>query len=479
LSERLPSSSGTKARQADNVTEQRKRTSGGSDTAHTEGWTRRQFVASLAAGAVVGGGLRVPVWPTRSPLPRADEFGARVATAWFDLALQLVKTTSGFSPPVASRALAYTGLTLYEALVPGMDDYQSLGGVLTDMEPLPAAGKNRAYHWPTVANAALAAIVSRMFPTTGAENVAAIASRAASFEDRFRARSPRGVFERSVRRGGEVAAAVFEYSRGDGGHEGYLNNFPPFTPPVGPGLWVPTAPGFQSALQPYWGRNRCFAIDAGSECSPGDHPAYSDDPSSAFYAEGIEVYQAVNNLTPEQEAVALHWSDDPEATPTPPGHSFSIATQLLRREEASLALAAEVYAKVGMAVADAFIACWFQKYRYNLLRPVTYIQQLVDPDWMPPLITPPFPEYTSGHSVQSASAFEILGDLFGDHYTFVDRTHEERGFAPRRFNSFREAADEAAISRLYGGIHYKSAIVNGVTQGRCIGRAVNRLPLRE
>jgi hypothetical protein len=444
-----------------------------------EGWTRRQFITRLAAGTTAAAGLGLPACARPPLFPPADTFDAEVVAAWFDLSLQLVKTTSGYSPPVASRAFGYAGLTLYEALVPGVDGYRSLGGVLRGLGRLPAAGKNTAYDWPTVANAALAAIFRNLFPTSGPDNLAAIDTLEDSFSDRFRPGLPRGVFNRSVRRGREVARAVFEYSQSDGGHEGYLNNFPPYVPPVGPGLWVPTGPGFLPALQPYWDQNRCFAIPAGSACPPGDHPPYSEDPSSGFYAEGLEVHQAVNNLTPDQETIARFWSDDPEATPTPPGHSISIATQVLRQEEASLARAAEVYAKVGLAVADAFIACWFQKYRYNLLRPVTYIQRLIDPNWLPLLVTPPFPEYTSGHSAQSGAAFQVLTDLFGAGHSFVDRTHDDRGFAARSFNSFLEAAQEAAISRLYGGIHYRAAILNGITQGQCIGRAVSRLPFQE
>ena len=141
-------------------------------------------------------------------------------------------------------------------------------------------------------------------------------------------------------------------------------------------------------------------------------------------------------------------------------------------------VAAETYAKVGMAVADAFIACWHAKYRYNLLRPVTYIRALVDGDWLPLLTTPPFPEHTSGHSVQSGAAFQVLGHLFGDHYSFDDHTHDERGLPPRHFDSLGQCADEAAISRLYGGIHFRPAIELGLEQGRCIGRAVNNLPFR-
>ena len=429
---------------------------------------RREFLLGAGAAAVAGwtaiGAAPVHAGPRFAPV---DEFGADVPTAWFDLSLDLVRTTPGYSPPVASRALGYAGVALFEALVPGMDGYQ-----------LPAAGRNNAYHWPTVANATLAAILRHLFPTAPADQRSAVDTLENSFADRYRPALPPGVFARSTRRGQDVAAAIFDWSSTDGGHEGYLRNFPPYDPPARPGQWEPTPPQFQRALQPHWGANRCLALPAGPACPPGDHPPYSEDPASAFHAEAVEVYEVVNNLTPEQEAIAQFWSDDPGTTSTPPGHSMSIATQTLRDEKASLALAAETYAKVGMAICDAFIACWYQKYAYNLLRPVTYIRRHIDPGWTPALVTPPFPEYTSGHSVQSGAAFRVLTDLFGDGYAFVDHTHDDRGLAPRRFASFLEAADEAAISRLYGGIHFRAAINNGLTQGRCIGHHVSALPLR-
>jgi membrane-associated phospholipid phosphatase len=131
-----------------------------------------------------------------------------------------------------------------------------------------------------------------------------------------------------------------------------------------------------------------------------------------------------------------------------------------------------------MAISDAFVACWFQKYRYNLLRPVTYARAQFDPDWLPVLVTPPFPEYPSGHSVQSGAAFQVLTDMFGKRYAFVDRTQDARGLPPRRFDSFLDAAEEAAISRLYGGIHFRAAIDSGLAQGRRIGRAASSFSLR-
>jgi hypothetical protein len=437
--------------------------------------TRRRFLVGAgkaAAGLAAIGVLGAPARATPR-FPSADQVDAEVATAWFERALDLVRTTPGYSPPVASRALGYTGATLYEAVVPGMEGYRSLLG------GMPEAGRNDAYDWPAVANAALAAILRRLFATAPTGQLAAVTALEERFADRFRAGLPPGVFGRSVRRGQELAAAVFERSRADGGHKGYARNFPAYEPPVGPGLWVPTPPGFLPALQPFWGLNRCLAIATGAEHSPGDHPAYSEDPASAFFAEALETYEAVTNLIAEQEAIARFWSDDPGTTATPPGHSVAITTQVLRQQGASLAAAAEAYARVGMAVADAFVACWHQKYVYNLLRPVTYINRLIDRDWLPLLVTPPFPEYPSGHSVQSGAAFQVLTDLFGDDYAFVDHTHDGRGLAPRSFASFVDAAQEAAISRLYGGIHFRAAIDNGLSQGSQIGRAVSALPLRQ
>ena len=443
--------------------------------------TRRGFLVGAgkaAAGLAAMGTLSTPARATPR-FPSAEQFDAEVATVWFELALDLVRTTPGYSPPVSARALGYVGVTLYEAVLPGMDGFRSLAGLAAGFDLPPAAGKNAAYDWPAVANSALASIFRRLFATAPAAQLAAAAALEERLEDRFRAGLPPGLFGRSVRRGQEVAAAVFDWSKADGGHEGYARNFPAYEPPSGLGLWVPTPPGFLPALQPFWGSNRCLAIAGAAEHRPGDHPAYSEDPTSAFFAEALETHEAVTNLTAEEEAIARFWSDDPGATATPPGHSIAISTQVLRRQGVSLAAAAEAYVRVGMAVADAFVACWHQKYVYNLLRPVTYINKLIDPDWLPLLITPPFPEYPSGHSVQSAAAFQVLSDLFGDDYAFVDHTHDRRGLAPRSFASFSEAAEEAAVSRLYGGIHYRAAIDNGLHQGKQIGHAASALPLRQ
>jgi hypothetical protein len=436
--------------------------------------TRRDVLGrAVAAAAVAGFGVVRVGTATAAAWPGASAYDPEVPAAWFDVALQLVRTTPGFSPPVASRAFGYTGVALYEGVAPGLPDKSSLAGRVNGLTAarLPA---DAAYHWPTVANSALAAILRNLFPTASAANVTAVDDLERRFADQAKAMLPLGIYKRSVDRGSAVADHVFKWSMSDGGHEAFRNNFPAYAPPQGPGLWVPTPRAFQPALQPYWGENRTFVLASGDSCAAPAPLPYSETPGSAFFVEMLECYDTVNNLSPEQTAIAQFWSDDPGLTATPPGHSISILTQVMRRPDLRIRLdrAAEAYAKVGMAVADAFISCWKTKFRYNVIRPVTCIRSLVDPAWLPLLNTPPFPEYTSGHSIQSGAAAQVLTDLFGV-VAFTDHTHDNRGLAPRSFDSFVQASEEAAISRLYGGIHFRHAIERGLDQGRCIGQMVS------
>lgn len=440
--------------------------------------SRRDFLkdASLAMAL-----LTLPLsWSAGlHPDPRpANAYDAGVALAWFDFSLDLVRTTAGFSPPVASRAFAYLGVTLYESLVPGIPGYRSLRSQFSGLNTPEILKKKSRLHWPTTANAAMAAAARGLFANTSASNHVAINDLESSIRIGLNS-VPTVTTADSILLGREVAAAVLNWAKTDGGHEGEKRNFPAdYISPVGPGLWVPTLPAFQTALQPHWGNNRTFAVATGAECASGDHPAYSEGTDSRFYTDAVEVYEAANGLTEEQTDIAHFWSDDPGLTATPPGHSISILNQVIREKDLDLAAAAECYLKVGIAVSDAFVTCWNTKYRYNLVRPVTYINEHIDNQWTPLLNTPPFPEFTSGHSVQSAAAFQVMADLFGDKHNFVDGTHDARGLSPRTFTSFSQCAEEAAISRLYGGIHFMPAIDLGLEQGRCVAKAVSRLRLR-
>jgi len=215
----------------------------------------------------------------------------------------------------------------------------------------------------------------------------------------------------------------------------------------------------------------------GAECRPPGHPAFSTETGSEFYAAALEVYNTNLALTAEQKTIADFWADNAGATGTPPGHWIAIVGQLARNDGLSLMAAAEAYARVGIAVTDAFIGCWNTKYLYNLQRPVTYIQNNIDAIWLPYLVTPNFPTYISGHSTQSGAAATMLTDMFGI-VSFIDTIRADHSLLPplppRTFDSFNDAASEAAISRLYAGIHFSFDNNDGLASGRCISQIINQ-----
>ncbi len=225
------------------------------------------------------------------------------------------------------------------------------------------------------------------------------------------------------------------------------------------------------ATEPWWGTLRPFALKTGDECPTPAAVPWSASRASAFYAQAKAVYDVGRALTDSQRQLVLYWADNPGQTGTPVGHWLAIGSQLVTQRHLTAERAAEVFVLVTLAQADAFIATWHEKYRLNLLRPVTYIHRHIDRTWTPAIVTPPFPEYPSAHSAQSAAAATVLTELLGA-AAFEDSTNLALGHAVRRFKTFQDAADEAAESRVYGGIHYPMGRDNGKVLGRCIGRMV-------
>jgi membrane-associated phospholipid phosphatase len=425
---------------------------------------------------------------TAAAQPRdATTYGANVPIDWMQLNLQLAQQTPGFSPPIAARAYAYVSLALYEAVVPGMPAHQSLAGQLNELDSLPPAQPDETLHWPTVANAALAAMTRMMFPTASAENKQRIDLLERSLPLKYTTEfDPAAVTTEITRRsdsfGKLMAMALMTWARTDGGHEAWgplKRSQPNYVPPSGAGQWSATPPSFGPALLPWWGGNRPFVLKSADACPAPAPPPYSESAGSPFFKEAEEVFRIANAATQEQRQFALYWADDPGKTPTPAGHWLHIAGDVLKAQKATLADGAETYVRLALALNDAFIASWRTKYQVNLLRPVTYVQLFIDSYWTPPLMnTPPFPEYPSGHSVQSAAAAAVLAQRFGANTAFTDTAHNDRGWGPRTFRSFAAAADEAALSRLYAGIHFRSGVVAGQVQGRCVAERVSGLKTR-
>lgn len=421
------------------------------------------FVASIVAPASASGA-------------RAQE----TLSTWYRMVLELVRHTPTYSPPVASRSFAYLGVTAFEAVASGDPKLVSVAGQLNDLTALPdrEAGEHDE---ALVLHGAMTAGVNAFFGNTGPTGQRALDAIERRLMERLSEGVAPDVTERSLAHGRAIADHVLAWSMDDGGAVVENMGFPlEFTLGTQPGAWVPTSlvRQQQMPLLPNWGDNRPFAMPQGNACPLPPPPAYSEEPGSAFHAEAKEVYDTVNGLTAEQRTIARFWSDDPMLSPTPPGHWVNIAMIVLKAEEADATRFAETMAVLGVSLADSFIGCWHSKFEYDLLRPVTYIKRHIDPAWEPILITPPFPEYPSGHSTQSGAAGAVLTQLFGEQYALSDTTHEDDGLAARTYASFGEAAEEAAISRLYGGIHFRAAIERGLDQGACIGAHAAALTTR-
>jgi hypothetical protein len=459
-------------------------------------WRQRNVVGAVAIAVfvVACGDTRTPTvaGPEPSPTRRASaddagsvrtaaaDFDATVPSAYYQLSLDFTKHTAGITPPVQARAYGYMGLALYEAVVAGMPNNNSVAAQLNGVGDLPQA-TGAPYNWALVANAAEAEVMRGLWgdrTNRAADNVAAVNALEAQLAAQYSTDVPPGIAMLSISFGRSVGAAVYATSRDDGGDAGYLTNFPTtYTPPTGPGLWAPTAPG-QVAMQPFWGTNvATFALASANQCDPGPPPAYSEQPGSAFYEEARLDDQISKSLTSDQITIARYWADGPGSI-SGPGHSLAIVTEVLAQQHANLATAAEAYARSGIAVADAVTAVWWAKYHYNLVRPVTYIDHVIDPTFTSLLPTPPFPEYVSAHSGQSAAALATLEGVVGDNVSFVDHAHDADGFAPRSFARIFDAAVEAGISRLYAGIHFQSGNLNGRSLGLCVASRVNSLGWR-
>jgi len=387
-----------------------------------------------------------------------------------------------FSPPQSSRVYAYASAAAYETLRHGHPEYKSLAGQLNGLTPLPApsSAPDSQIHLP------LAGV--HAFMTVGKAltfSRARMDSLRLAMDERFRSRDiPDPVFKRSVAYGEKVADHILAWASED--HFPETRGYPKYSVLSQPGRWVPTPPAYIDAIEPSWTRLRPFVMDSSNQFKPRPPHPFDTTAGSPFFRQMKEVYDVSRQLSDTQREIAGFWDCNPYvmnvrghamyATKkiTPGGHWMGIVGIAARKSGADLMRSSEAYARTAIALADGFISSWDEKYRSNLVRPETVINSYIDERWEPLLQTPPFPEYTSGHSVISNAAAEVLTDQFGDNLAFSDSTELEYGLPVRSFTSFRQAAAEAAISRLYAGIHYRMAIEEGIVQGRKVGEEVVR-----
>jgi len=389
-----------------------------------------------------------------------------------------------FSPPVASRIFAYPNIAAYEIIAQNDTAYISLAGQVNHLKNIPKADKSKNINYQ------LAALIAHIDVS---KQLIFSEQLLESFRDSLYQvweKNNKLEFEASKEYGIKVSNFIGDWMNGDNYKQ--TRTMSKFTiDPENEQRWQPTPPSYMDGIEPHWGKIRPFVIDSAAQFKPIPPPMFSMELGTAFYKELKEVYDISKQITEdgdesEEVSIARFWDCNPYVSVTrghlmfavkkitPGAHWIGIAKIACKTEKADFNRATFAYAKTAITIADAFISCWDEKYRSNLVRPETLINKYMDDDWKPILQTPPFPEYTSGHSVVSGAAATVLTNIFGADFSFLDDTEIIYGLPIRPFSSFNAAAQEAAISRMYGGIHYRAAVEVGINQGIKVGDLVNK-----
>jgi hypothetical protein len=401
--------------------------------------------------------------------------GEDIVHQWNRLVIEVIME-DGFGPPVAARIHSYANLAGYQAAFYADPTYTSMVGKLNGFTSCPLPSSDSTYDWRVSAVAAYQVACSKLlYRIVFSDSLARV-----HFEKLSKEVSA-DVFRRSKDFGVAVGKAINAYAKADGYSR--TQGLPDYEWPRCDSCWIPTPPNFARPLSPYCGQVRTIVLKSASEFPVPPSIKFSLETGSAFYKAALEVIETTRNLTAEQRAIANFWNDNPVLTNyhghfiynsrqiSPGGHWMNIAEQVMVQQKTPMVRCMEVYSTLAFGLFDGFTACWQEKFRGNLIRPVTYINKYIDKTWEPLLQTPPFPEHASGHSTITAAAAEILTHHFGD-VAFVDSTETPFGWPARSFKSFRAAADEASVSRLYGGIHYRRGCDAGSEHGKMVGKAV-------
>ena len=401
--------------------------------------------------------------------------------------LNTVVMGNNFSPIVASRNYLYANVAAYEVIAAGFpDQYKSLAGQVNGLGTVPQAPKGQPIDFEFASLLAFCKLGQAVtFPEGSMQYYVDSLHKLARDHG-----MPDDVYESSVAFADTVSSVIMKWSKGDN----YLQSrtFPKYSVIDTPGRWVPTPPAYTSAMEPSWRTIRPVVMDSANQFMPPRPPKFSLDKSSHFYREVMAVKNAVDSLTDDQRHMAEFWDDNPFKLNvtghvmfgtkkfSPPGHWMGIVGIAAKDSKADFPKTVYAYAITSIALFDAFIQCWDEKYRSNCARPETVINKYIDPEWRPTLQTPPFPEYTCGHSTCSSAAAEALTSVFGDNFAYTDTTELEFGIPSRSFKSFRHAAEENNWARFYGGIHFHNSCIVSTEYGKKVGDlVVNKLNMKK
>ncbi len=393
---------------------------------------------------------------------------------------------NNFPPMIAARNYAYANIAAFECIAAGDTNYRSLYGQVKHMPemPKPTTGKKVDFQ--------LAALLA--FTKVGNAVTFPEGSMMGYYDQLVEMADDAGMKSAMIYDSKEyadkVSSAILDWAKKD--NYAQTRSASKYTVTTEEGRWIPTPPAYASALEAHWMELRTFVMDSAAQCKPPRPPKFNiTDKNSDFYKAVIEVKTAVDSLTDEQRHIAEFWDDNPFALTkighvefatkkfSPGGHWLNIIGIAAEKSKSDFNTTVYAYAKTAIALYEGFVSCWDEKYRSNVIRPETVINKYIDPEWRPFIQTPPFPSYVSGHSVISAAAAEVMTEAFGDNFNFTDTSSVEFGIKPRSFKNFRDAAWEASMSRLYGGIHYSFDLYEGNKQGKMLGQiVVDRLRMR-
>jgi membrane-associated phospholipid phosphatase len=400
--------------------------------------------------------------------------------------LNKVVLENNFPPMIAARNYAYANIAAYECMAAGDYGLISLAGQIKHLPQLPKVQDGKVVDYPLAALLAFVKVGNAVtFPEGSLMDYhARLLKMADSLE------VPGAVLKSTLIFSDSMASSILRWSKGD--YYAATRGASRYSINDSVGRWVPTPPTYESGLEPHWREIRPFLLDSAAQFKPGQPPVFDLKPGSVYYRSMMEVKNTVDQLTEEQKHIADFWDDNPFrmhvsghvmfATKkfSPAGHWMNIVGIAASKAGADFATTVAAYTQTSIALFDAFISCWDEKYRSNYVRPETVINEKVSGEWHPYIQTPPFPSYTSGHSTISAAAAEVMTSFFGDQLTFTDTSLLEFGIANREIKSFRKAAQEASISRLYGGIHYRFDLDSGNAAGARLGAfVVSRLSTKK
>jgi hypothetical protein len=382
-----------------------------------------------------------------------------------------------FTPPIAARIYVYPNIAFYECIRFDDPSLKTLSGKLNGLSALPALPANKPSDNFISASFAFTYVAQALVGTEYK-----IENWRKAFTDSIMKQGDTSVIKNSMAYGRIIADSIIAWTKRDN----YLKSrgLTRYVIKNKDGDWQPTPLDYAQGLEPNWNTVRPLTLSSPAQFSPKEKLVFSKAKNSMFYKTMMEVYNIVKNLDSSRKATASYWDDNPNVSAnighlnyfihkiSPGGHWLMIAQQACAQKNIPVTKSAQVYALTTVAIYDAFIACWDEKYKTNLIRPITIINRIVDKNWVPFIQTPPFPEFTSGHSVTSNAASTVLTALLGDNFVFTDKTEIPFGQGTRTFNSFNEASTQSSTSRVYGGIHYPETARISILQGKAIGNHV-------